>query len=153
MSEITTAEELDALLAVAGEEAEPVVVREDFRVWTLTEDENGQWWAWSWREEGEDGKPRRAESLRLPLLVLHAPPAPTLATEAAHALTVSAADVQQALDDLDEIAPVGHTVYVSTADAPEECTDECPGCMTDRIRAVLTATLRITVTDGGEGRG
>lgn len=80
-------------------------------------------------------------------------PAPTLATEAAHAVSVSAADVQQALDDLDEIAPVGHTVYVSTADAPEECTDECPGCMTDRIRAVLTATLRITVTDGGEGRG
>ena len=79
--------------------------------------------------------------------------APTLATEAAHAVSVSAADVQQALDDLDEIAPVGHTVYVSTADAPEECTDECPGCMTDRIRAVLTATLRITVTDGGEGRG
>lgn len=80
MSEITTAEELDALLAVAGEEAEPVVVREDFRVWTLTEDENGQWWAWSWREEGEDGKPRHVESLRLPLLVLYAPSAPAGAT-------------------------------------------------------------------------
>jgi len=76
---ITTVGELDALLSQAGQEAEPLVVREAFRVWILTEDEDGQWWAWSWREEGENGNPVHAEALSLPLTVLHtgvdAPPA------------------------------------------------------------------------------
>lgn len=71
---ITTAAELDAVLAVAGEMAEPVVVREGFRVWILTEDEDGRWWAWSWREDDEEGLGRRVESLRLPLAILHPRP-------------------------------------------------------------------------------
>ncbi|UJP39342.1 hypothetical protein [Cellulomonas palmilytica] len=72
--QITTAAELDALLAAAGEMAEPVVVREGFRVWILTEDEDGRWWAWSWREDDEEGLGRRVESLRLPLAILHPRP-------------------------------------------------------------------------------
>lgn len=73
VTRIFTAEELDAILTVAGEEAEPVVVREGSRFWILTEDEDGQWWAWSWREEGEDGKPVRIETLELPLVVIYRP--------------------------------------------------------------------------------
>lgn len=68
---ILTEDDLWALLAVAGEGAEPVVVREGSRVWVLTECQDGEWWAWSWREEGEDGKPVPVEALRLPLTVLY----------------------------------------------------------------------------------
>lgn len=77
MQTINTPEELDALLSQAGQDAEPLVVREGFRVWILTEDEGGQWWAWSWREEGESANPVHAEALTLPLTVLYRPDAPT----------------------------------------------------------------------------
>jgi hypothetical protein len=89
-------EDFDALLpvlAVAGEQAEPVVIRDasGFRIWTLTEDEDGEWWGWSWREEDEEWKPVRADRLRYPVTILHAPDAvlATLPDSAATAPVVS----------------------------------------------------------------
>lgn len=96
MTEIRTPEELDALLGQAGQDAEPLVVREGFRIWILTEDESGQWWAWSWREEGESANPVHAEALSLPLTLLHPlPDAPAPAAEDREALARIAALVYE----------------------------------------------------------
>lgn len=73
---VTTDEGVEALLYVVGVSAEPAHVRDrTHRHWLITEDEDGDFWAWSWREEGDrdDLQPRRAGDLPLPLTVLHEP--------------------------------------------------------------------------------
>ena len=78
---ITTAEGLEALIRQYAEAGAPAVVQErGFRLWLLTEDERGDHWAWSWREDDdsereseEGGTVVPVETLNLPLTVLHVP--------------------------------------------------------------------------------
>ena len=79
MSEqITTAEERDDLLRSVGEQAEPAVIRVGFRPYILTEDDRGEFWGWSWIEEGERRGSVMARGLALPWTVLYRPDAPGL---------------------------------------------------------------------------
>jgi len=81
MSEqITTAEERDDLLRSVGEQAEPAVIRVGFRPYILTENERGEFWGWSWIEEGERRGSVKARGLALPWTVLYHPDAPAGAT-------------------------------------------------------------------------
>ena len=162
--QITTAAELDALLAAAGEMAEPVVVREGFRVWILTEDEDGRWWAWSWREDDEEGLGRHVESLRLPLTVLYRPDAtalpipdgPKMLREtlcvAQHAINARPYDedrkphhsrrLQVLIDALDETRPLGpngkhgnrHTPSCGCGDAPAPSDEVCQAIDTTEVK-------------------
>lgn len=79
---IETREQLEALIIQYAEAAAPAVVQErGLRLWILTEDERGDHWAWSWREDDgpseieaeEGGTVVPVESLRLPLTALHVP--------------------------------------------------------------------------------
>lgn len=80
---ITTAEEYEAVRVWFFERGEYLIVREAWRPWVITEDDRGDAWAWSWREddaaEGErpGGDVVAAESLRLPLTILYVPAVPS----------------------------------------------------------------------------
>jgi len=87
MSEqITTAEERDDLLRSVGEQAEPAVIRVGFRPYILTEDERGEFWGWSWIEEGERRGSVVARGLALPWTVLYRPDTPATDGEPRDAL-------------------------------------------------------------------
>jgi hypothetical protein len=58
-----------------------------------------------------------------------------IAARDAEAATVRAA-IEAECDTLDE---GGHTVHMDADGEPDECTEECPGCVGDRLRAVLAA--------------
>lgn len=79
---IETTEDCDRFLTSIGEEntPEPAVILagdEDApdgvkRPWILTEDEDGEWWAWSFQYEDESG-PRHYSDVPLPWTVIHSP--------------------------------------------------------------------------------
>lgn len=70
---VTTVGERRELLMRVSETAEPAYVRDRWRRhWLITEDDDGEFWAWSWQQEGEAAlRPVDAEELAMPLTVLH----------------------------------------------------------------------------------
>lgn len=70
---VSTVGERRELLMRVGETAEPAHVRDRWRRhWVITEDDDGEFWAWSWQQEGEETlRPIDAEELAMPLTVLH----------------------------------------------------------------------------------
>ena len=99
MSEITTAEERDDLLRSVGEQAEPAVIRVGFRPYILTEDDRGEFWGWSWIEEGEHRGSVVARGLVLPWTLLYRPDAPATVDEQRETLARGAFHPEKGTDD------------------------------------------------------
>lgn len=70
---ITTAAELDALLMAVSVSAEAAVIMHNSRPYLITEDEWGEFWAWSYQCEDEERPYVSAEGLPLPWTVLWRP--------------------------------------------------------------------------------
>jgi len=131
MTEITTAEELDALPVGS------VVLVLD-QEWHRTRD--GRWLC-------EDGDVLRTGGLHHyatdadgPGLTLYHPDAPAPAAEDREgehlARDLWDAEVDACLSDIED---AGHTVEVNEGGTPDECADECPACAATRLRGLFAA--------------
>ena len=69
---VTTDDEQDLLIADIAETGRPAVIVSAGRIFILTEDESGEFWGWSWREQDDDSLPTPAfaDSIPLPWLVV-----------------------------------------------------------------------------------
>jgi hypothetical protein len=101
VSTITTAAELDALLMAISESAEAAIITQCRRPYLITEDDCGDYWAWSYQIEDEDLPYVSAETLALPWVVIYRPDQPqrTEAQIKAEALRDAAETAEDALSE------------------------------------------------------
>lgn len=73
LPQVSTAAERDALFQSVSENASPAVVISEGRPYIVTEDDRGNFWAHSYRIEGERTAYRNADRLTFPLTVVWQP--------------------------------------------------------------------------------